>query len=158
MWFMRPVIVHTNVPESRAEVYAFLDVMANHERFCDHMLRDWVCSGPPTGIGARAHVTNVVGGRPEPVDIEVVGAVDGVQITERNVGAGGRRIGHGTYTLEDLPTGGTQIRFTYSWQQAPLGDRLLAPVARALLRRALARAMERLAYELERAGVRGAVA
>jgi hypothetical protein len=49
---MRPICVSVDVPHVRERVYAFLDVMANHERFMDHMLRDWACSGPATGVGA----------------------------------------------------------------------------------------------------------
>src|SRR5829696_7193257 len=73
--FMRPISVFIDVPHERERVYAFLDVMANHERFTDHMLRDWTCSGPASGVGAKARVINVLGGRSVPVDIEVVDAV-----------------------------------------------------------------------------------
>jgi len=46
---MRPVSVSVDVPQDRERVYAFLDVMTHHERFTDHMLRDWAYSGPATG-------------------------------------------------------------------------------------------------------------
>jgi len=72
---MRSICVSIDVPHERQRVYAFLDVMANHERFTDHMLRDSSCSGPATGVGAKARVTSVLGGRRLPVDIEVVDAV-----------------------------------------------------------------------------------
>ena len=148
MWSMRPVSVFVDVREKRADVYAFLDVMANHELFTDHMLRDWTCSGPATGVGARAHVVNVLGGRRVPVDIEVIDAVEGQRTTERNVSSGGRRVGNGTYELHDLPGGGTRITFTYAWEKAPLEDRLLSFAVRPMMRRALERALERLADEL----------
>jgi hypothetical protein len=137
------------VPGERASVYAFLDVMANHERFTDHMLREWACAGPATGVGARARVINVLGGRRVPVEIEVIDAVDGERTTERNVSAGGRRVGHGTYELADRERGGTCVTFTYAWQKAPLEDRLLSIVIRPMMRRALQQALERLASELE---------
>jgi hypothetical protein len=54
----------------------------------------------------------------------------------------------GTYTLEPLPSGGTKISFEYAWQQAPLSERLAAPLVRAVLRRGNERAMERLAEQL----------
>jgi hypothetical protein len=145
---MRPICVSIDVPHERQRVYAFLDVMANHERFTDHMLRDWACSGPATGVGAKARVTSVLGGRRLPVDIEVVDAVAGERTTERNVSSGGRRVGHGTYTLSDLPSGGTRLTFTYGWQSAPIEDRLLAPVIRPAMRRGLQRSLGRLADEL----------
>jgi hypothetical protein len=142
---MRPVTVSTALPRERAAVYAFLDVMANHEQFTDHFMRDWECSGPATGIGSRARVTNSLGGRDLPVEIEVIDAADGERITERNVSSGGRRVGHGTYELADAPDGGTRVTFAYEWQRAPLEDRLLAPLVRPMMRRAFARALERLA-------------
>jgi len=147
---MRPISVFIDVPHERERVYAFLDVMANHERFTDHMLRDWTCSGPASGVGAKARVINVLGGRSVPVDIEVVDAVRCEHNTERNVSSNGRRVGYGTYTLSDVPQSGTRVTFTYKWQRAPLEDRLLAPVVRPMMRRAFQRALERLADELAR--------
>jgi hypothetical protein len=145
---MRPVSVSIDVPRGRASVYAFLDVMANHERFTDHMLREWVCAGPASGVGARARVMNVLGGRRVPVEIEVIDAVDGRRTAERNVSAGGRRVGQGTYELADLEHGGTRVTFTYAWVQVPLEDRLLAVVVRPMVRRAFRQALERLAGAL----------
>jgi polyketide cyclase/dehydrase/lipid transport protein len=153
MWYMpSPVTVSIDVPQAREDVFAFLDVMANHEPFTDHMLVDWSVSGPDRGVGAKAHVHSKAGGRKEPVDIEVIDADPPARIVERNVSAKGKRVGRGTYELADLPGGGTHIAFTYSWDQAPLADRLLAPVVRAVLRRGNTRAMERLA-ELLNTGV-----
>src|SRR3954466_1404031 len=124
----KPVTVSIEVPQSRTEVYAFLDVMANHEPFTDHMLVDWSYSGPPRGVGSKASVNSKVGGRKEPVAIEVVDAQAPSRIVEHNVSAGGKRQASGTYELTDLPDGGTRVTFTYAWRQAPLADRLLAPV------------------------------
>jgi len=143
-----PVTVSIDVPQPRRDVYAFLDVMANHEPFTDHMLVDWSYSGPDRGVGAKAHVHSTAGGRKEPVDIEVIDAEAPARIVERNVSAKGRRVGLGTYELSDLPGGGTHVTFTYAWEQAPTADRVLGPLVRALLRRGNARAMERLAAQL----------
>ncbi len=148
---MKPVRVTTNVPNGRREVFDFLDVMANHEPFTNHMLRDWQYSGPDRGVGSKARVTVSAGGRTETVDIEVVSAEPPATIVERNVGAGGKRIATGTYTLAEIPGGGTRIEFEYAWQQAPLGERLAAPIVRAILRRGNERAMQRLAEQLRRA-------
>ncbi len=151
MWYMiRPVRVSVDVPQPRAVVYDFLDVMANHESFTDHALVDWSCSGPGRGIGSKASVTSVVGGRKDRIEIEVVSAHAPAEIVERNVGARGRRVGTGTYSLDELPDGGTRIIFEYSWQTAPLSERLAAPLARALLRRVNECAMQRLAERLAR--------
>ena len=142
---MKPVRVSTTVTRPVEEVYDFLDVMANHEPFTNHMLHDWEYSGPSRGVGAKARVRVDAGARTEMVDIEVVDAEPPTRIVERNIGAGGRRRATGTYTLRPLPDGGTDVAFEYAWQTAPLIERLAAPAARALVRRGNARALARLA-------------
>src|SRR3984885_16307358 len=103
MWYMQPVSVSVEVPQPREVVFEFLDVMANHEQFTDHMLRDWEYSGPPTGVGAKARVKVTVAGQTDTVDMEVIDAERPAKIVEQNVGAGGRRGAHATSPLVDLP-------------------------------------------------------
>jgi carbon monoxide dehydrogenase subunit G len=148
MWYMQTVRVSIEVPFDREDVFDFLDVMANHEPFTNHVLRDWQYSGPNRGVGSKARVTVSAAGRTEKVDIEVVAAERPAKIVERNIGLGGKRIATGTYTLTELPGGRTGITFEYAWQQAPLSERLFSPVVRAMLRRANERAMARLAEQL----------
>jgi Polyketide cyclase / dehydrase and lipid transport len=148
MWYMKPVEVTAEVPQPIGEVYDFLDVVANHEPFTNHMLRDWEYSGPDRGIGSKARVKVTAGGRTDTVEIEVVAAERPTRIVERNVSAGRRRIATGTYTLSPLPDGWTRIAFVYAWQHAPFADRVAGPIMRAVLRRCNARAMERLASQL----------
>jgi polyketide cyclase/dehydrase/lipid transport protein len=143
-----PVTVSIDVPQKREDVFNFLDVLANHEPFTDHMLVDWSVSGPERGVGAKARVYSKAGGRKMPVDIEVVESSAPTRNVERNVSAKGKRVGRGTYELAELPAGGTRVSFTYSWDRAPLSDRVLAPVVRAILRRGNERAMQRLATQL----------
>jgi hypothetical protein len=145
---MRPVKVSVEVENAREQVYDFLDVMANHEPFCDHMLVDWEYSGPERGVGSKARVRATLGGTSDVIDMEVVSAQAPEEIVERNVGAKGRRVGNGTYMLEELPGGGTRIRFEYTWRQAPLRERLAAPLVRAIMRRGDELAMRRLAEQL----------
>jgi hypothetical protein len=145
---MKPVIVTIDVPQPREAVYDFLDVLSNHELFTDHMMQDWRLDGPASGVGSKARVTAVAAGRKETIEMEVIAAERPVQSVERNVGAGGKRVGTGTYTLADLPAGGTRVTFTYAWQQAPWSERLAAPIARSILRRGNERAMQRLAEQL----------
>ncbi|OIK00974.1 hypothetical protein BIV25_06925 [Streptomyces sp. MUSC 14] len=145
---MKSVTVSTDVPQTPEQVYDFLDVMAHHERFTDHYLSDWRYSGPARGIGSCATVTAALGGARTDVTIEVVEADAPRRIVERNVSAGGRRLAHGTYTLAPLRTGGSRVAFTYAWVRAPLADRMLAPVVRAVMRRANRTVMRRLATEL----------
>ncbi len=103
MWYIMPapVTVSVDVPQRRADVYAFLDVMANHESFTDHMLTDWHCSGPATGLGAKADVKVKAGGRSEHVRFEVVEVEEDRMIRERNWASKGKRVATGTYALSD---------------------------------------------------------
>lgn len=155
MWYMtpRPVSVSIDVPQPRADVYAYLDVMANHEPFTDHMLTDWEYSGPASGVGSKARVVSSFGALKDTADIEVVAASAPALIVERNVSANGRRVATGTYTLDELSAddggvGGTRVTFTYAWEKAPLPDRVLAPVVRSVLKRGNATAMTRLRERL----------
>ncbi|MEU5023375.1 SRPBCC family protein [Streptomyces milbemycinicus] len=147
---MMPVTVSIDVPQTPEQVYDFLDVMAHHERFTNHYLTDYRYSGPDRGIGSCATVTVTLGGTKTDVAIEVVEAEAPRRIVERNVSAAGRRVAHGTYTVEPLPAGGSHISFTYAWERAPLADRLLSPVVRPTMRRANRTVMQRLADELAR--------
>jgi len=68
---MKPVTVSVVVPNAREQVYRHLDVLANHEEFTDHMLVDWQCSGPRSGVGARARMRLKKPGRPDWMELEV---------------------------------------------------------------------------------------
>jgi hypothetical protein len=142
---MKPVSVSIDVPQAPVEVYDFLSPMANHERFTDHLLQDWRYAGPAQGVGSKAAVSTRVGGRTDDIEIEVVSVEPNRRIVERNVGAKGKRVANGTYVLDSLPDGGTRVTFTYAWKSAPIAERLLAPVARSVLRRGNETALRRLA-------------
>jgi carbon monoxide dehydrogenase subunit G len=146
---MRPIKVSIDVPQPRPDVYDFLDVLAHHELFTDHMMRDWRLEGPERGVGGTAKLNAVLGGRTDAINIEVIAAEPPLKNVERNTGAGGKRVATGTYTLDALPEGGTRINFEYAWQQAPLSERLSAPIVRRVMRPALQRSMQRLAEQLE---------
>ncbi|MFB6717952.1 MULTISPECIES: SRPBCC family protein [unclassified Streptomyces] len=147
---MKSVTVLIDVPQTPEQVYDFLDVMAHHERFTNHYLTDWHYSGPGRGIGSCATVTAALGGTKTDVTIEVVETDPPRRIVERNVSASGRRLAHGTYTIEPLRTGGSHVSFTYAWVRVPLAECLLAPVIRATMRRANRTVLRRLATELGR--------
>ena len=144
----KPVTVSVIVPQDREQVFDFLDLMANHESFNDHLMRDWELSGPERGVGSKARVHTHALGMSDVVDIEVVDAETPTRIVERNTAAKAGRTGQGTYTLEPLPDGGTRITFEYRWIVAPMIDRLTSPLARAYIRRNNATAMRRLAAVL----------
>jgi hypothetical protein len=141
----QPVTVSVDVPQPRNAVYDYLDVMANHEAFTDHMLANWRVSGPATGVGSKANVTAKVGGVSDESEIEVFEVDPGRMIRERSIAAKGKRIAHGTYTLSDLPDGGTHIEFEFALQKVPAMERPLVPLMRKLIRKGNERAMERLA-------------
>jgi hypothetical protein len=145
---MKPVTVSVVVPNRRDGVYRYLDVLANHESFTDHMLVDWRYSGPPDGIGARARMRLKKPGRADWMDLEVIEADPPCGMTEETVGAGGRRRTRGTYTLEELPDGGTRISFEIAWLRIPVIERLAAPLTRSVMRRGNQRSLQRLAEQL----------
>ena len=143
-----PVTVSVEVPTDMARAFDHLDVLANHEPFNDHLMRDWEVSGPARGVGSKARVRTRALGVSDVVDIEVVEVEAPTRIVERNTARKAGRVGQGTYTLEPLPGGGTRITFEFRWIVAPLVDRLSAPLVRAFLRRNNATAMRRLAEQL----------
>src|SRR5947209_14534446 len=71
---MKPIVVSTQVDRPCEEVFAFLDVLANHELFTDHMLVDWTYEGPETGVGAKARMRAKAPGPKTWTEIEVVAA------------------------------------------------------------------------------------
>jgi hypothetical protein len=147
---VKPVSVSVAVPTSREEVYRFLDVLANHESFTNHMLVDWSYAGPPSGVGARARMRVKKPGRADWIDLEVIDAKPPRGSTEESVSAGGRRRTRGTYRLEELPEAGTLVTFELAWLQTPLIERLAAPLIRAVVRRSNQRSLHRLAEQLRK--------
>jgi len=149
---MKPIRVSVQVDRPREEVFAFLDALANHEPFTDHMLVDWTYSGPAAGVGAKARMRANVPGPKDWIDMEVIAAQAPVTTVEESVGAKGRRRTRGTYTLEELPGGGTHIRFELAYVEMPLSERLMAPLLRAWLKRGNEKAMRRLGETLAGSG------
>jgi carbon monoxide dehydrogenase subunit G len=145
---MKPVTVSTTVAKPVAEVYEFLDVLANHEGFLDHMLVDWRFSGPRRGVGAKARARANTIGSQDWTDLELVEAEPPSRIVEQGVGAGGKRHTRGTYGLEELSGGGTRISFELEWLEASKAERLCPPLIRAFVRRTNGKAMRRLAKQL----------
>jgi hypothetical protein len=145
---MKPITVSTQVQRPREEVFEYLDVLSNHADFTQHLFRDWSFGGPDRGVGSTARVRANVRGPAQWMDIEVLTSQAPATTTEETVGAGGRRRTRGTYTLSELPDGGTEIRFELAYLQVPRMERLLAPMLRAYMRGANAKAMRRLSEQL----------
>lgn len=146
---MKPVTVSVSVAREREEVFDFLDVLANHAQFMDHMFVEWSFSGPARGVGAKARARVSAPGSREWAEFEVVESERPLRTVEQGESAHGKRRTRGTYTLSERPGGGTEISFELAWLQAPRSERLLPPLSRAFLRRALGKGMRRLAKRLE---------
>jgi polyketide cyclase/dehydrase/lipid transport protein len=153
---MKPVEVSTVIRRPIAEVYAHLDVLANHEAFTDHFLVDWHLDGPASGVGASVTMRVRAPGRSEEVELTVIDAEPPVRTVEETVGAGGRRRTRGTYTLEELDADRTEVRFEIEPLEVPRSERPLWPLSRAWLRRQNTRSLERLREQLEAPDVRAA--
>jgi hypothetical protein len=141
---VKPVTASVTVPRPREEVYDFLDMLGNHQAFTDHFLIDWKLSGPRAGIGARACMRVRKPGPEDWLDLKVIAAVRPQKTVEESIGANRRRRTRGTYLLEELPGGGTEVTFELVWLEAPLVERLGAPLTRAVTRHANAKALRRL--------------
>jgi hypothetical protein len=146
---MKPVTVSVEVPNPQGQVYEFLEVLGNHERFMDHFMVDWELSGPPRGVGSKANVRVKATAEKDWTDVTVVEADASHRLVEETVGGpGGKRRTRGTYRLESLPNGGTAITFELEFLEMPTGERLMGPLQRAYVRRVNRKGMKRLAEEL----------
>jgi uncharacterized protein YndB with AHSA1/START domain len=145
---MKPVTVSTTVPEPREDVFEFIDVLGNHQAFTDHFLVDWKLAGPRAGVGARARMRVKKPGPADWLQMEVIDSDPPRSTTEESVSGNGRRRTRGTYVLEERPDGGTSISFELAWLAAPLSDRLIAPLTRAVVRRSNATSLRRLTEAL----------
>jgi hypothetical protein len=145
---MKPVSVAATTGRGVEEVHAFLDVLANHERFLDHLLTDWKFSGPARGVGAKAEARQNVPGAQDWTELEIVESAPG-RIVEEGVGNKGKRRTRGTYTLEGLPEGGTRISFELAWEKVSKAEGLVPPLTREFVRRANRKALRRLARQLD---------
>jgi ribosome-associated toxin RatA of RatAB toxin-antitoxin module len=145
---MKPVTVETRVAKPRAEVFDFLDALANHESFLDHYLVDWEFSGPVRGVGAKARARVDAPASQDRFEFEVTESEQPRLIAEQGISSGGKRKTRGTYRLEGLPDGGTRIEFELAFEQLPRSERLMPPLTRAFAKRVNAKAMRRLAKQL----------
>jgi uncharacterized protein YndB with AHSA1/START domain len=141
---IKPVTVSVDVPQGIEEVFAYLDVLANHEAFTDHLLKDWKLSGPASGVGSKARMHVNAPGSNEVAELEVLESEPPHRTVEETFSAKGKRRTRGTYTLTEAPGGGTHVEFELAWVEAPRSERLGTPLTRAFIKRANGRAMKRL--------------
>ncbi len=144
-----PVTVSVEVGRPRQEVFEYVDVLANHERWMNRLYKDWRFEGPKRGVGAVAKAQVDAPAAREKVSFEVVESVAPERIVEAGESAHGKRETRGTYRFTELPGGRTRIEFELAWVKAPRTERLVPFVSRAFMSRALGKAMKTLADLLE---------
>jgi hypothetical protein len=145
---MKPITASVRVDRPRDEVFAYLDVLANHVGFTDHMLVDWSFAGPTSGVGAKARMRAALHGPKDWMELEVIESRAPITTVEETVSAKGRRRTRGAYVLDELPDGATDVRFELAWVKPTILDRLLSPITRGWLRRGNEKAMVRLGERL----------
>jgi hypothetical protein len=150
---MKPITVSTTVQRPRDEVFAHLDVLANHLPFNDHYMADAQLSGPPTGPGGKMCARILAPGRSQWFDLETVTAQAPSLLVERTVAAGGRRRTRGTYRLAEAGPDATTVTFELVTEAEPALDKPLAPLARRWMVKQLDKAMVRLKEQVETAPV-----
>lgn len=146
---MKPVTVEVVVARPPSEVFGFLDALANHERFLDHYLVDWSFSGPQRGVGAKARARVDAPGSQDHFEFEVIESEAPHEIVEQGVSSGGKRKTRGIYRLGQAPGGGTQIEFELLFEEVPRSERIAPFLTRTFARRINAKAMRRLAKQLD---------
>lgn len=146
---MRSVTVSATTGKGIEEVHDFLDVLANHEGFLDHLFVDWKFSGPSRGVGAKGEARQATPGAQDRTEFEIVESTP-TRIVEHGVGNKGKRRTRGTYSFESLPEGGTRISFDLAWERVSKAEGLVPPLTRAFVRRANGKSMRRLVKQLDR--------
>ncbi len=137
------------VARPRAEVFDLVDVAANHEKWMDHLFKDWSFAGPKRGIGSVTKATVNAPSSRELITIKVVDAVAPERIVEEGESAHGKRQTRGTYRFTEIDGGGTRIEFELEWLKTPRSERIAPFISRAFMRRANGKGMKRLAALLE---------
>jgi uncharacterized protein YndB with AHSA1/START domain len=145
-----PVTVTVEVARPRQEVFDFVDVAANHEKWMDHFFKNWRFEGPANGVGAITKAQVDAPGAREQVTIEVVESVAPERIVEEGENAHGKRRTRGTYRFVELDGGRTRIEFELEWLKSPRSENILPFLSRAFMRRANGKGMKRLAALLEK--------
>lgn len=149
---MKPVEVSVTVAKPREELFDFLDLLANHASYMDHMFVDWSFSGPARGVGAKARARVSAPGSREFAEFEVLESERPLRTVEQGISSNGNRRTRGTYRLEQAADGGTEVSFELEWLAVPKSERLAPPLARAFLKRSLGKGMRRLKKQLEAGG------
>ena len=144
-----PVTVAVEVARPRQEVFEYVDVLANHERWMSLLYKDWSFEGPRRGVGAIAKAQVDAPAAREKVTFEVVESEAPERIVEAGESALGKRETRGTYRFTELEGGGTRIEFELEFVELPRAERLAPFLTRAFAKRVNAKALRRLAKQLD---------
>jgi uncharacterized protein YndB with AHSA1/START domain len=145
-----PVTVSVDVARPRQEVFDYVDVAANHEKWMDHLFKNWRFEGPKRGVGAITRAQVDAPGAREKIEIKVVESVAPERIVEEGENAHGKRKTRGTYRFVELDGGRTRIEFELEWLKTPRSENILPFLSRAFMRRANGKGMKRLGDLLEK--------
>ena len=144
-----PVTVSVAVARPRQEVFEYVDVLANHERWMGLLYKQWSFEGPKRGVGAIAKAQVDAPAAREKVTFEVIESVSPERIVEAGESAHGKRETRGTYRFTELEGGRTRIEFELEWLKVPRSERLAPFISRAFMSRANGKGMKKLAALLE---------
>jgi uncharacterized membrane protein len=144
-----PVTVSVEVGRPRQEVFDYVDVLANHERWMARLYKDWSFEGPRRGVGAIAKAQVDAPAAQEKVSFKVVESTAPERIVEEGESAHGKRETRGTYRFTELEGGRTRIDFELAWVKVPRTERIAPFVSRAFMGRALGKSLKTLAALLE---------
>jgi uncharacterized protein YndB with AHSA1/START domain len=145
-----PVTVTVEVARPRQEVFDYVDVAANHERWMNHLFKDWHFEGPARGVGAITKAQVDAPGAREKIKLEVVESTPPERTVEEGESAHGKRRTRGTYRFVELDGGRTRIEFELEWLKTPRSERIVPFISRAFMRRANGKGMKRLGDLLEK--------
>lgn len=145
-----PVTVSIDVARPRQEVFDYVDVLANHQGWMDHLFKDWRFEGPKRGVGAVAKARVDAPGSREQVTFKVIESSAPERVVEEGESAHGKRETRGTYRFTELDDGRTRIEFEIAWRKTPRSERIAPFVSRAFMSRANGKGMKRLAALLEK--------
>ncbi len=156
---MHPLTVSINVGAPRAQVFEYLQDIANHSEFTDHYLVDWHLTRIDSvglGAGARYRV-KAPGNRFSWGDSTFVEVDAPHRIVEAGrTGKNNRIRTLGVYELAPASAGITRVRFTLETVPVTLSDRLMEGLGgRGWLKRKNTKAMRRLRSIIERDEGRG---
>ncbi len=145
-----PITVSVEVARPRQEVFDYVDLISNRERWLRNLYKDWRFEGPRRGVGAKAIAGADAPAARERIEINVTESLKPERIVEEIDSAHGKRRTRGTYRFAELDAGRTRIDYEYAWLETPKTERWAPFLARRFMSRALGKSMRTLGSLLEK--------